>query len=544
MKSAAAKLSPLTLLDAALAALFGLASLVLYIRTLVPGLLYGDSGEFQTLVYSLGMTHPTGYPVYVLLGRLFTLLPLGDMAWRVNLFSAVLGALTVACTCLIVRMLAGWRLVAAAAALVLATTPLFWYFSVITELYVPACAFLSGVLLFLLLWCRTGRWPWLAASALLGGLSLGVHSSVALAAPGVLVYLAVTTLTPPGGASPKPLAKRERGQAWLAAVGGALLGTALAFAAFLALDARNPDAGYYHATIEPSLSVWGMNETNFDSPLERLEFLYAARQFRYAMFTDPVGTMPTIAGIYRDVLGTNFAPLSLVLMGIGLIGLFIVRWREALLLFLGWGVQMVFITNYDIFDVVVFFVPTYVFLVLWVGLGLGVLMDVLSAGLRRFRMVKATRPAAVLFGFVILGWTILFRSGMATEAWEARSTVFMRGTEFADYPFPIARPQAVHDQAQRLVNAVEDDAIVFLNWDLLFPCYFVAYVEAGRTALDFYETYPQEGVTRLADSALAYIEANIDTRPVYFTERPSQLAGNYNITLAGAGLYQITRINE
>jgi uncharacterized membrane protein len=131
------KLHKLTRWDAFLASLLGLGSLALYVRTLAPGLLYGDSGEFQTLAYSLGMSHPTGYPVYILLARLFTLLPLGDPAWRVNLFSAVLGALTIACVYLIMRMLSGWRLAAVAAALTLAITPLFWYFSIITELYVP-----------------------------------------------------------------------------------------------------------------------------------------------------------------------------------------------------------------------------------------------------------------------------------------------------------------------------------------------------------------------------------------------------------------------
>jgi len=107
MKPSTANLSPLTRLDAIPACLLGAGSLGLYVRTLAPGLLYGDSGELQTVVYSLGMTHPTGCPVYVLLGRLFTLLPIGGLAWRVNLFSAVLGALTVACIYLIVRLLAG-----------------------------------------------------------------------------------------------------------------------------------------------------------------------------------------------------------------------------------------------------------------------------------------------------------------------------------------------------------------------------------------------------------------------------------------------------
>ncbi|HFE66146.1 MAG TPA: DUF2723 domain-containing protein, partial [Chloroflexi bacterium] len=67
-------------------------SLLLYGRTLTPGLLPGDGGEFQTLAVLLGHTHPTGYPVYLTLAKLLTFFPVGDVAYRANLFSAVMGA--------------------------------------------------------------------------------------------------------------------------------------------------------------------------------------------------------------------------------------------------------------------------------------------------------------------------------------------------------------------------------------------------------------------------------------------------------------------
>src|SRR5437764_4290914 len=61
----------------------------LYVRTLAPSVLPGDYAEFQMCAAVLGVPHPTGYPLYVLLGKLFTLLPAGDVAYRVNLSSAV-----------------------------------------------------------------------------------------------------------------------------------------------------------------------------------------------------------------------------------------------------------------------------------------------------------------------------------------------------------------------------------------------------------------------------------------------------------------------
>jgi len=61
----------------------------------------------------------------------------------------------------------------------------------------------------------------------------------------------------------------------------------------------------------------------------------------------------------------------------------------------------------------------------------------------------------------------------------------------------------------------------------------------GRTGLDFHETYPQEGVSRLAESTLATNEANIDLRPIYLTEPPSELATVYQIQQEGSGLDRI-----
>src|SRR6185503_15711437 len=107
--------------------LVGSAALALYIRTLAPSLLWGDSAEFQTLSYPLGMTHPSGYMTQIMFGKLFTYLPVGNIAFRVNLMSAFFGALAVAETFLIVRLLGGWRIVKIRAALLLSLTEGFWW---------------------------------------------------------------------------------------------------------------------------------------------------------------------------------------------------------------------------------------------------------------------------------------------------------------------------------------------------------------------------------------------------------------------------------
>jgi hypothetical protein len=74
---------------------------VLYLRTLAPTILPYDSPDLldvpmlQMQVCVLGMTHPTGYPSYLMLSHLFTHLPFGDCAYRANLTSATYAALAV-----------------------------------------------------------------------------------------------------------------------------------------------------------------------------------------------------------------------------------------------------------------------------------------------------------------------------------------------------------------------------------------------------------------------------------------------------------------
>jgi hypothetical protein len=64
------------------------------IYSLAPTVYSGDSGLFSAASYFLGSAHPPAYPLYILLGKLFTLIPFGNIAFRVNLLAAVFGAMT------------------------------------------------------------------------------------------------------------------------------------------------------------------------------------------------------------------------------------------------------------------------------------------------------------------------------------------------------------------------------------------------------------------------------------------------------------------
>src|SRR5205085_4646944 len=62
-------------------------SLLVLLRTMAPTVYELDSAELATGAATLGIVHPPGYPLYTLVAHLFTLLPLRDVAFRVNLLS-------------------------------------------------------------------------------------------------------------------------------------------------------------------------------------------------------------------------------------------------------------------------------------------------------------------------------------------------------------------------------------------------------------------------------------------------------------------------
>lgn len=123
-------LTELTREDLVWAAATGLVSAILFATTLksFPGL--ADATEAVAGVSTLGILHAPGYPAYVLTAKLFTLLvPFGSEAFRVNLFSLVCAALTVAGVQLLARRCGAARWAGSVGALALAASAGFWFYA-------------------------------------------------------------------------------------------------------------------------------------------------------------------------------------------------------------------------------------------------------------------------------------------------------------------------------------------------------------------------------------------------------------------------------
>jgi len=88
-----------------------IVSLIFYLRTLANTVSFWDCGEFIACSATLGIPHPPGAPFYLLIGRLFSMIPSSaSIAVRVNIISAISTALTIMLTYLIiVQLIKQWR---------------------------------------------------------------------------------------------------------------------------------------------------------------------------------------------------------------------------------------------------------------------------------------------------------------------------------------------------------------------------------------------------------------------------------------------------
>jgi hypothetical protein len=168
-----------------------LGPLFLYGFSLAPTVQSFDSAELVVGAYALGFVHPPGYPLFMLLGYLFTHLPLalGDVGMRMNLLSALLGVLAVWVLYELLLAQTGDWIASSVAALLFASAPIFWSQCVRAEVY-TLHSFLMVVALWL--WWRaytTGHFGALWACFLVLGVSMGNHTTTVLLWGAILLGL-------------------------------------------------------------------------------------------------------------------------------------------------------------------------------------------------------------------------------------------------------------------------------------------------------------------------------------------------------------------
>jgi len=152
---------------------------VLYVLTCAPGVLWQDSGLYVYRIWhndiqgNLGLA--LSHPLYIMIGIAVKYIPLGELAYRVNLISVVAAAVAVANLFLLLRLWLGGNLPAMIAAITLAVSWTFWQHAVIAEIYTLCAALLFTELIMLLQYMRTKRVGYLYLLGLLNGLAIANH---------------------------------------------------------------------------------------------------------------------------------------------------------------------------------------------------------------------------------------------------------------------------------------------------------------------------------------------------------------------------------
>jgi tetratricopeptide (TPR) repeat protein len=179
------------------AGLVFIAALALYIGTLPPSILPGDSGELIAASHTLSIGHPPGYPLYLLIGRLFaSAVTWGALAYRYNLLSALLAALTSAVLYLALLEIGTGRLIGLAIALGVATHQAFWMQAAVAEVY-ALNAFFTVTLMYLGIASRRYGEKTFLLLAYVGGLAISHHLTLIYALVGAVLFpLAGFRITP------------------------------------------------------------------------------------------------------------------------------------------------------------------------------------------------------------------------------------------------------------------------------------------------------------------------------------------------------------
>ncbi len=354
-------------------------ALFLYLRTLAPTVLYYarptllDSAMFQAQLTTLGVTHPTGYPTYTMLGHLFTYLPVGDPAYRVNLFSALMGGAAVVTLYALALRLTGSILGAGIGALAFAVGDTFWSQAIIAEVYTLNVLFISSVLLLLVLWRDSRRERYLLGACLLMGLSLTHHLTSGLLLPGAAIFVFAVD--------------KRTFIRW----GTVLKGAGLFLIGLLP---------YLYLPIRASMNP-PMNEADPTTPARFWELVNGGQLTGVFGAFGP-DLIPLRLSFFGGYMGDEF---SVVLLFLGMFGAVVAVFRDraaaAMLgfLFLTW---LAYAIEYEIFDFFLYFIPPYLILALFMAFGVAAVFDVVR------RLTEGSAPSLKAAVFVLLFAPLLY----------------------------------------------------------------------------------------------------------------------------------------
>ena len=482
---------------AATPALMGVIAFAIARSTLLPGLGLWDTGEFQTVAPVLGTAHPTGYPSYVLLGWIANALlaPFGEPALRMNLLSAITLGAAAALTVVLVRALTGRTLVAAAAGLLLALTPIPWRVGSFADPHMLHLALVTAILVLLVGWesrTRDGRPDadrWLVAAAAVYGVALGNQALTILLAPGIALFILAV----------------DRG-AWMrralvARCAAALFGvTVLVYLELPIRAAMGAPLVYGHP------DTWG-----------GFWYVVLALQFGGSLsgpFSDLAGKAGALAGLATAQFGVLVAlvPASFLVVAVR-------RPRYALMTGTSLVLMCWFAASYTNADIERYYLGPILIAITWLAIAAAAVADAVAAQLFADDDDPGARPAAVriiasaVMGIVLVGPAVLAAPATRSVVDQSADT---RAGDWSRWAFQAAAP----------------DAVLVTWWGYSTPLWYRQVILGERADVSVVDdrTRLDEGLGSVDD----VIRANLGRRPVYLVRRDEDLPA-----LEGAWLLEV-----
>lgn len=449
--------------------------LLLYGLTLAPTVYNLDSAELTTAVATDGIVRATGYPLYLLLGKLWSWLPVGDIGYRMNLFSAVCGATTLFLLDRILRRLkvGAWARLGALG--LLATAPYFWALSLIAEVYTLHTALMAGTLLLLLRWAEAPGPRRLAWPVLLATLSLGNHAATVLLLPGYALFVLLS--------HPRELAKWR---VWRAA----LLALAAGATVFLVLPLRYSAAPAfnYAGHIDATGTFVPVDLTT----IEGIWWLLSGKRFAGQMFGYPWSELwPQVAAFGRQLWAAFFA-IGVAPAFVGLLVLLRRRRPLGAMLLLAFLANTLFYVNYRVVDKATMFLPSYVVWAIWLGVG----YHALVAWLDSANGQSAARNVVygLLAGIVLLALAWNWPRVDLSQDWSTRR------------------------QSEAILEQVEEDALIFGWWETAPGLQYLQLVEGQRPDVTVINRFLISG-----PDMHQLIRTELGRRPIYINNPSLQL---------------------
>ncbi len=459
-----------------------------YLFTMAPGVYGFDSAELATGAYTLGIVHSPGYPLYMLLGKLFTYLPFGDVAYRLNIMSALFAALTVYLLHRLIEALVKNRAVAWAGAALLGFSNYFWQMAVVAEVYTLHTFLLALCLLCLTRWDQSGKKGWLFTFAFGFGLSMTNHTTSLLFAPAFAWWIVSSNRW-----------QWSRKTAGLIAGMFGLFLLALSIYAYLPIRAManpllNYTDDYYHIDLTTPGGVFWM---------------MSGQAYRFFAFGYKLAELPSEIARFGEYLWRNFFGLG-VLFGLpGTAWMWKHYRRQTIAIAAIFCANAVFYINYRVMDKDTMFLPAYIAWTILAAGGMAALIEWVRHWTDRGLLHAAARP-------VFTGMLVLLAAPLVALNWQWVDLSEATGPgEFAQAILRTAEPNATVVaqwspatvlEYYQLVEQERPDLVVY-NRSRASVARYYALWESGEN--------PDEILPEIQQEEVEYIHQQIKARSIY-----------------------------